>query len=177
MSTTIKINVDDQLANKLLTGNEFLPAQKFTNLTDEEDRLETIEKGLMLLTKLTTDWSIQTTEWKKLLEIIIVGIPDKINGETIKSKELLEKAKIYLSVRSRAKSWSLIQIAVHILLAELPVNRYIGITLIKSIYKTLKPKEHKETRKNGMNWRTESTKRPKKHTFQQAKCLGKRKQN
>ena len=165
MPSIFRASINDILLDKVLTGREEISPPKFAKIEQQDERLDIIEKGLLLLTKLTTDWEIQAIEWKKILEIIIYGIPDKVKGIKIKSKETLVKIKNYITVRPRGRTWSLIQIGVHELSNELPVCRKIGCDLIKAIFKTLKSKPLDNVVKNGINWQVAMNEKPKNFHF------------
>ena len=161
------MNVYSLLKYELVKGDVRIRRPR-VRLIDQEERFETIEKGLLLLTKCTTDWEIQVIEWKNILEIILAGIPDKIdNNITIRSKKLLLEAKKYLSIRARATSWGLIQKGVLTLMEELNISRRIGRTLIQCIYKLLKPKPLNKIVQNGINWNEAMKTKPANHKFDQ----------
>ena len=162
MPNTFRMSIDCLFDGELLTGSEALPKPRFVKLNDQDERVETIEKGLLILTKLTTDWEIQAIEWRKVLEIIISGIPDGINKcHQIESKVLLRKAKQYMAQRPRGRTWHEIQLGIRQLLIEIPVCRKIGNGLIKAIFNLLKQKTLRQVIQNGVNWHQSMWEKPK----------------
>ena len=166
MPTSFRITVDNLLEGPLLTGNEDLKRPMFGRIQDQEERFEIIEKGLLLLTKFTTDWEIQAVEWKKVLELILYGIPDGINNHhRLRSKIQLKKAKQYMTQRPRGKTWSIIQLSIKDLMEEVPICRKIGRDLIKQIYTLLKPKTLAKAIQNGIVWQDAMIERPSNYKF------------
>ena len=61
-------------------------------LSTESNRYEitnTIRKGLIMLTKMVTDWHINVLEWKKIIQIILDTLPNEdIHRTSVVSKKV-----------------------------------------------------------------------------------------
>jgi len=77
---------------KIINKFELNPNVSRKYLSTENNSYEitnTIRKGIIMMTKMVTDWHINVLEWKKLIQIILDTLPNEdIHHATVISKKV-----------------------------------------------------------------------------------------
>lgn len=152
---------DFKIQKQLLTGNARLDknlklnknALKIVDLSEIDNRLASIDRSLLLLTKLTSDWDFNLLELKKLIQIIKEALPRSLNKKQVNSKPAFENVHRRMSQRTRAANWIEIQHACWLMMNEFPDLETSGRALMKEIVKNVKIRAKKDRKRNGLDWK------------------------
>ena len=159
-----------KLTKQLLSGKAALdPSQKISltslginDFVDVENRLSSVDRGLLMISKLASDWDFNLLELKKLIQIVKEALPRGIGKKEVKSKQLFESIHRRLSQRSRAANWIEIHHASWTIINEFPELENSGRSVMNTIVDNLKNRPDKEGTKNGFNWKNQMKNRLKK---------------
>ena len=98
-----------------------------------KNRKLVIENGLKILLTLTSKIPLQLTELMAALDIIICGLPDKVNLKKVQSKRRFIEAYKEAFKNTKEKTWFKIGNAVMQLIFELPIDRKLAVRINSGI--------------------------------------------
>ena len=167
LEAQVYTNDEFKTKQQLLTGRAKLDPKLKIGLrkldvndrVDMENRLASVERGILILTKLTSDWDFNLIELKKIIQIVKESLPRGIGRKTVQSKIHFESIHRRMSVRNRASNWVEIQHATWRLMNEFPALETTGRNLMQSIVKNLKIRSRQDNSLNGLNWKSQMSRR------------------
>ena len=133
----------DVVDGALPTGNETVPPPVANKIYKFKDRKKTIENGLKMLRTLTEDVAVGISELRATLDIIIYGLPDKVNQDQTESRRRFIEAYNYAYKGKRGETWLKIANAIMCLISEFPIERTLARDVVRKIGYLISPRPFK----------------------------------